>query len=292
MIKLPKRTINVTIILATLAFAVYYFNKHSYLVKDLTKINPLVGLLVLALYLVMLFALTLVFSATINMVDFKLKPSENIILNAYSMFINFFVPGQAGTAYRAYYLNKNHKLKVIDYSLATITYYIIYAILSVVLLVAGSQKWWVGLMLILVIGLLLLGGSKIYITKFKHWRINLDFKNLGWLIGATLFQAVVQIIIYFVELHSVNRHIRFDQVITYTGAADLALFVSLTPAAIGIRESFLVLSQKLHHVSTANIILANVIDRSVFIIFLLLLGLGILIIKSKNIFQSFNFKTK
>jgi uncharacterized membrane protein YbhN (UPF0104 family) len=66
-------------------------------------------------------------------------------------------------------------------------------------------------------------------------------------------------------------------VLSYTGAANLALFVSLTPGAIGFRESFLYFSQSLHHITTAQILSANLIDRAVYVIFLLLLLLVVLI---------------
>ena len=64
---------------------------------------------------------------------------------------------------------------------------------------------------------------------------------------------------------------------TYTGLASLTIFVSLTPGAIGIREAFLIITKKLIHISSSSIILANLIDRSIYIIFLGILGLFILI---------------
>jgi uncharacterized membrane protein YbhN (UPF0104 family) len=110
--------------------------------------------------------------------------------------------------------------------------------------------------------------------------------NVMLLFLATVLQAIVQVTIYAVELHSVNHHISLSQIITYTGAANLALFVSLTPGAIGIRESFLIFTEHLHHISSANIILANVIDRSVYLIFLLILVVLVSIWQIKNKWDS------
>jgi len=64
-------------------------------------------------------------------------------------------------------------------------------------------------------------------------------------------------------------------VVIYTGAANFALFVSITPGAIGFRESFLLFSQHLHHIDSSTIVAANLIDRSVYIVLLLLLAAGI-----------------
>jgi uncharacterized membrane protein YbhN (UPF0104 family) len=101
--------------------------------------------------------------------------------------------------------------------------------------------------------------------------MNLGARTIGYLIFATVLQSIIQLGIYAIELHSVNSHITAMQMITYTGAANLALFVSLTPGAIGIRESFLIFTRNLHHISSANIVIANVIDRSVYLVFLILL---------------------
>jgi uncharacterized membrane protein YbhN (UPF0104 family) len=228
-------------------------------------------------------------TATLNLAKFKIPFIENLLLNSYSTYINFFVPGQAGTAYRAYYLKKNKALKIVDYTLITLTYYLIYGLLSVELIVAGSQAWWISLcLLIVMIGVAVLA-SKIYLAKFKKSTVKLHLKPLGWLTLATMLQCFVQVLIYYVELHSVSHGIKLHQVITYTGAANLAIFVALTPAAVGIRESFLIVSEKLHHVSTSNILLANIIDRSVFLVYLLIVGVVILYLKFGKHLKKFSF---
>jgi uncharacterized membrane protein YbhN (UPF0104 family) len=79
-----------------------------------------------------------------------------------------------------------------------------------------------------------------------------------------------------VQLNAVDPGITASQVAVYTGAANLALFVSFTPGAIGFRESFLVFTQQLHHISNSTIVAANTIDRSVYVLMLLILGLVIL----------------
>jgi uncharacterized membrane protein YbhN (UPF0104 family) len=92
---------------------------------------------------------------------------------------------------------------------------------------------------------------------------------------ATFLQAGLVCLIYYSELRSVAPATRFSQAIIYTGAANLALFVSLTPGAIGFRESFLVFSRHLHHIGNNTIVAANILDRSVYIVFLLILAVFI-----------------
>jgi uncharacterized membrane protein YbhN (UPF0104 family) len=282
MIKLPKRTISITLILVTLVATVYYFSKHQSLLTDLRHIPLWVIASVFGLYCLMLVVLTLIFSATLRIARTKLNFKENILLNAYSLFMNFFIPGQTGPIIRGYYLKKNKGLKVLDYTIVTIIYYLFYGLVSVILLLMGSQAWWVT---VLAAAAMIAAGSlglKIYLAKFKKERLDVSARNLIYLILVTILQAMLQITIYFIELHSINHSIKLTQVVVYTGAANLALYVALTPGAIGIRESFLLLTQRLHHISGADIVLANVIDRSVFIIFLLSIGLVTLLIKTKD----------
>ena len=85
---------------------------------------------------------------------------------------------------------------------------------------------------------------------------------------ATLLQIVLITVIYVIELKSVDPGIHVSQAIVYSGAANFALFVSITPGAIGFREAFLVFSQNLHHVPASTILTANVIDRSAYVLLL------------------------
>jgi uncharacterized membrane protein YbhN (UPF0104 family) len=107
--------------------------------------------------------------------------------------------------------------------------------------------------------------------RLKH----LDLRPVGYLAAATLLQAGLVSLIYYFELRSVAPATHYSQAIIYTGAANLALFVSLTPGAIGFRESFLLFSQHLHHINSSSIVAASLIDRSVYILFLVILLIGV-----------------
>jgi len=106
----------------------------------------------------------------------------------------------------------------------------------------------------------------------------------GWylLAAATAFQIVVVTSIYYIELKSVAPNTSLHQIIIYSGAANLALFVSLTPGAIGFRESFLVFTQHLHHISNATIVTTNILDRAMYIVLLAILAIGIFVTHTKS----------
>jgi uncharacterized membrane protein YbhN (UPF0104 family) len=282
MIKLPKKSINIVLILATLIAAVYYFSKHRLLLTSLKHVPATLVITIYLLNILMFGVLIMILTATLRLAKLKLKFNENALINAYSLVLNFFIPGQAGPAYRAYYLFKKHKLKILDYTLSTIIYYLIYGLISVILVLAGSRPWWMSIILSIVFIMVGIVSVKLYISKFKHDRLDLNYKPVVILVIATFTQTILQMIIYYTELHYLNHAIKISQVITYTGAANLALFVGLTPGAIGIRESFLLLTERLNHVTSSTIVLANVIDRAIFLLFLLTLASIILIVKAKD----------
>jgi len=275
MIKRIRPYLSVTLLVLVLAYASYYIYKHKQLFKPLAHTNASTLLSVYGLNIVMLCVLVSIFSATLFLCDMKLKARENFKLNIHSLLINFFIPGQGGPAYRGAYLFKIHKLKIKKYILATLIYYTVYAVLSILFLLIYKVTLWESLIAAVLIAVFCYVVIDRYTkrSKLEKKTLNITPKSIGFICVATLSQLILQASIYGIELHSVNSHIHFDQVITYTGAANLALFVGLTPGAIGVRETFLIVSKKLHHISTANIISANIIDRGVFLVFLLTLAL-------------------
>jgi len=273
--KLLRRIATVVILVLSVGLVAYYLVKHRSLLTQLGHISPWVILSILLLYGVLFGVLLVILIATLRLCGVRLGKQENIILNAYSLIINnFFIIGQNGPIFRGYYLKKHYGLKVRNYVSVTLLYLLMYGIISVFFIFLGSQAWW--LSVLAGIAMIVAGATlvKLYIRrkKFNADELSITPKGVAFLLISTLAQVVVQAIIYGVELHSSGHaHVDIGQVITYTGTANLALFVALTPGAIGIRESFLLLSEHLNHISSSMIVVANVIDRSVYLVFLLII---------------------
>lgn len=268
--KVYRAALRVGIVLITVGTFAYYLSHHPELLSRLARTPISVILDLVALYLVWFGAMVLTVHATLRICRRPLDPGENILLNAYSTLVNFFVPGQGGVAVRGLYMKKRHQLGFRHYILATLLYYMSYAIVSALMLLVSSRPWWQTCLGILGV----IAGSVFVVYVYERRSgtntaaLDLSFSNLAFLFSATLAQAVAQVAVYGFELHTINPDIMLSQVVTYTGAANFSLFVALTPGAIGIRESFLLFSRQLHHVSTATIVAASVIDRSVFLILL------------------------
>lgn len=277
-----KKFINLGTLAIVLAFAIFYFIKHPHIFSELYNLPIYLFIFVLILNFLSLLAITRIFITSLKLNKINLSSKISLMLNSNSLFLNFFIPGQAGPIYRGYYLKEKHNLKVMDYTLSTLVYYAVFAVISVDLLVVGFFKLKLGIPLSIVIALIFYILTIRYLNIFTKDRLFISHQILINLILMTTLQLVLNGLIYFFELHYISHGVSVYQILSYTGIASLALFVSLTPAGIGIREAFLIFSQQITGINTNQVVLASVVDRSVYIVFLGFIGLALLYQKYKG----------
>lgn len=256
----------------TLFLFVRFFVLHPAYLQALIHIRFSTILWVFGLNAVLLLVLVVVQDLTLRLCGTRLAWKEQALLTSYSSIANFFGPLQSGPGVRALYLKAKHNVRLRDYTLASLVYYTFYAFINAIFLFGFSRPWYQTLGALIVIGFV----SWLVIRRFANRPttdgmpsgFRLEPKLLVSLLVATFVQVSLLALCYFIEVRSIDSVITLRQALIYSGAANFALFVSLTPDAIGFRESFLVLSQRLHHIGTAVIISANVIDRAVYVVFL------------------------
>jgi uncharacterized membrane protein YbhN (UPF0104 family) len=269
----------VTVLVITVTAFIAYFVKHPEVRHQLSQTSLATLAIILALYLIGIVALAFATIATLRLCKVRLHTHESLLLTMYAAIINFFGPLQSGPAFRAVYLKKKHGINLKNYTVATLVYYCFYAGFSVILLLSGVLKWWlIPLTAVTLICAITASRSK----RLKPRLQELDLHGWYYLALATLAQIVVVTLIYYTELRSVAPSVHLSQALIYTGAANLALFVSITPGAIGFRESFLLFSQHLHHISNGTIVAANIIDRAMYLVLLLVLALFIFATHAKQ----------
>lgn len=200
-----------------------------------------------------------------------IEPLESFNVTSSSSLANFFGPLQSGVGVRAFYLKQKFGIALKKYGLISLYYYAIYAVLSAVFLLFGSPIY----RLPLLAAMLLIGGASIiYIRAFGNkdkqtMSFHVAPRLLILLAVAVLVQLVIISAIYFTELRAVGAEPSLAQTLSYSGAANFSLFVAFTPGAIGIREAFLVFSQSIHQIPSNTIVSANLVDRAVYLTFLL-----------------------
>lgn len=267
-----RLSLRLLILAVAITAFVFYLSRHPELLRQLARTPLAVIGTLLALYILWFVALALTVHATLVLCRRTLSLREQVLLNAYSTLVNFFVPGQGGVAVRGLYLKRRHALGIKTYVLGCLFYYAAYALVSSLMLLGPSLPWWQTAPCLLLVAVLCLAIIRFYMSRSPDSGQGLDPSpaRLGLLVATTGLQCAVQTVLYLYELRTVAPGTGLTQAITYTGAANLSLFVALTPGGIGIRESFLLFSERLHHIGAKAIVAASLLDRASF---LLLLGL-------------------
>ena len=280
-----KKRLAILVLAATLILFVHYVLQHPNYFRVLRHVSPWTIIWVLVLNAAMIGVLTLIYDAVLRLCNVRINAKENFLLTAYSSLANFFGPLQSGPGVRAVYLKKSHQVRLRDYTLGTLLSLGMFAFFSALFLLIGTRPWWQTLLALILVAGFSFAVVRLFIKRDKkpgESHFTLHPRVVGTLLILTFLQVCLTVGWYYVELRAVDPHIHFSQAMSYAGAANFALFVSITPDGVGIREAFLVFSQHIHHVSTADIVSANVIDRAVYIVFLGLLFILALSLHAKD----------
>ncbi len=276
-----KKILVVTIILVTLGVFGYYLVTHREIVETLLHLPAYLLVLLTIGYVGAIMANAFVLHTSLKLLGKKAHFADNIALTSYSSIINFFGPLQSGPGARAVYLKAKYGVRLRDFFGVTLLFYAFFAFINGIIvalaIVIQFQSWTAFSIVLLGIIVVTMLGIAAYrrVERVRHVLHSFKFHDINtWLVGlgAALLIAATTFT-YFFELMYVSPGVSIWQVVIYTAAANLALFVSLTPGAIGFRETFLVLSTKLHGIDSATIVAANIIDRAFYIVFLLVVFL-------------------
>jgi uncharacterized membrane protein YbhN (UPF0104 family) len=282
-----KALLAVGILALTVGAFVYYISGHPEVIDQIKTMPRGTLVLLMFLYAIWFLALVGITRVSLRMYNKHMGKQENLLFNAYSSLINFFGPGQSGPIFRAAYLKKRHNLGIKQFLLTTLLYYGFYAVISACFMFIGTRPWWQTLLLMTAVGAVSFVLIRWYAQKKAKVHDEPGFNpfNIGLLFGLTLLQLSTQAVIFGVELASVDAGASVGQVLAYTGVANFALFVALTPGAIGIREGFLLFSQSLHGLSSATVVAASLVDRAAYLVFLGLLFVMTLSMHAKDKLQ-------
>lgn len=269
------------VVALTIAAFIYYIRHHPETITQLRTISPLILFVLLGVYAASFLAYVGITRLSLRLFNKTFSQQENLLFNAYSSLINFFGPGQSGPAFRAIYLKKRHNLSIKRYALTGLIYYGFFSVVSVGMAFGGSRPWWQTGLALIVTAIASLWFIRRYRTKLgEAARINATI--IGWIGVLTAAQIVMQVFIFSIELHSIGAAPSLGQAIAYTGVANLALFVSFTPGGIGVREAFLLFSERLHHIESSSVVAASLIDRTTYIVFLGILFILVVSLHAKE----------
>ncbi|QQS19415.1 flippase-like domain-containing protein [Candidatus Saccharibacteria bacterium] len=273
-----------TVLLGTVILFGWYIRSHPEHITQLRTLEPKWIIFILLANVGGIAALTGLYQVLVRLVDVRLQATENILLTVYSSVANFFGPLQSGPGVRAAYLKAKYDLPVKRYVLVTLIAYAAYAVLSAFCMLVGTRPWWQTLLAVAGAACL----SVLVIRALTRRRaagvsrLNLTAPLLIGVLLCTALQILFITIRYYLSLRASGTEVSLGQALSYTGAANFALFVSVTPDGIGIREAFLLFSQNIHGVSTPDIVAASVVDRATYVLFLGLLFIFALSLHAKE----------
>ncbi|MBP6005340.1 flippase-like domain-containing protein [Candidatus Saccharibacteria bacterium] len=291
--KIRNATISGVVILTISIFGLYLYSNPDTL-SILSNLSIVTLIKLTAAFTLTIVANSLILHFTLSYLDKKTPLIDNLFLTGYSSIVNFFGPLQSGPGFRAIYLNKKYQVKYRQFINATFIFYLFFALINcLILIITGLSQYpkiviassSIAIFIPLIVYAIDQRSGKSRSLKVKGYLGNLKPYNQSlWMIGLmTGLLVLASSLVYHIELSAISSNpINYKQSLIYTGAANLALFVSLTPGAIGFRESFLVLSQRLHGIATQDIIAASIIDRAYYVIFLFMIFVLILVAKHYN----------
>lgn len=261
-----KHVLGVLIIIGTFAFLGVYLYVHPQILRNVFLTPWPILIILTTLYCLVTITNAIITYATVRLCKKTLSSRESILLSIYSTLINFFGPLQSGPGMRAVYVKTKLGVRIRDYTYATLLYYLAFATINGALLFAGEAP-----VLTLTGGIVGIGCMVFAAKKLRLRQPRL----IAMIYLTTLVQILLMTVIYYIELRATHTEVGFLPSLAYSASANLSMFVSLTPGAIGIREGFLVFAQSLHHISLSSIVAAGILDRAFYVLFLLgLLGVS------------------
>lgn len=286
-----KKIIVVSILIATFAVFIWYLWTNPETISTVLSVPPEILLVMLLGYIGMILANAVNLRYSLRLIEKNIPMKEGVLLTGYSSIVNFFGPLQSGPGARAVYLKTKHNVPLKKFFIVSVIFYSFYAAINSAILAStlvATAKYSLTQSL-LVLGVAVLIFTSLLFAFIRKKRLGkftqLNNKNF-WMIGASaLLLIFFTSVTYFAELYYLDPKISLVQALGYTAAANLTLFVAITPGAIGFREGFLVITQSIHTIPNDVIIAANIIDRAFYVIFLLFLFSTLLLVSNKFSFR-------
>lgn len=255
-----KLALAIAVLALVAIFIVVYVAIRPEIIGDVLAVGPLALGWLTVLYALIIATHWAILLLTVRWCDAAVGGREGLLLTVYSTVANFFGPLQSGPGVRAAYLKAKVGVRLRDFTMATLVYYLAFGAVNVSLLFARALPWLTALGLVLTAVL----------VAVVAWRAGAGRRATTAAIAAvTAVQALLMAVVYGVELNAVaGPGADALQSLVYSASANLSLFVSITPGAIGFREAFLGFAQSLHGVGFDAIIAAGIVDRAFYVLFL------------------------
>lgn len=295
----------IVLFIFAILFVAYFLNNHDdfLTLKDVTLIDVLI---VVAIQISILIVNAIMLLSLCRLSNVNLPFLETMAITIKSSAINFFAFMQGGIGYRAIYLKKRHNLSIkqflVLYGANTL---IIFAVSSFVALAGIGIRLWQGRP-VDIVAIILFSSIAIFmvilflfsksinlqsnnrlITKLNQalsgWRLLANnYPTLAVIFSLALAQSLLMSLLFYVQLRAVDFSPSLSGTLIYSGLANISILFSFTPGSIGLREALLIFAQNSLGVDTSAIILSSALDRLVYFLLLILLGIIATFLKPRS----------
>lgn len=279
--------------LFVLAIFLLYFIKNKESFKLLLDIRPLYLIGVAMCYVAIVITNGLFIKYIIEPFKKYISVRESARVSLISSLGNFFASSGAGLGFRAVYLKKIHKLSYSDYMTTLYGNYLLifiinamFGLLSLVLVSNQSSLQFKGAVIFFA-GLLAVSLVLCFVqlpkslgTRIKNKFVAKTLKYLqnmtaGWnkivrdrtlllhLSTLVSIQLGLTIAIGWLEFSSLNISIGFPELLLFSVLGSLSIFVSLTPANLGVKEGIYLLTAGVIGITTPQIVSIALVDRGI-----------------------------
>ena len=295
--KKTKLTASYLLTTLILMFVMYWVSNNWDKIQSIFLVEPI--------FLILLFPLVVFTSINVGLINqlivshlgYPLKPIQWVSLAFASTLANYIFPMRAGMALRATYFKKCHGFSLSKFAssmaFAYVITFIANAFLGLLLMFwLGIEKNAVNWILILIFAIVLTTGiaALMYnppidktVSKFKifkyiisiHGGMELLRKNPKLLIRCCLlilFNTILFGIRLFVSFHALGHNINLAGCLLVGCFAAVSMFISITPASLGIKEVAIVFASSVIGVSPEISFLAATLDRTVSMVVIAIFG--------------------
>jgi len=290
-----KSILSVVVLVVLAGLFIYYLKNHLSDFKQITLINPLWLIPLIALFLINYFFIGIQTKVLLEPLGVKLKNLETYMLSIVTGFYNIITPAHGGMGARAVYLKKKHNFTYTNFlaSLAgmyVITFFI--GSLSGLISVFAIYKlyavfnWIIFLVflgLFIPLTLIIIFSPEFKETKHKFLNQFIKVAN-GWnlirknkkvlficifVTIACLFSGVATTLISY---HIFGINLSFIQALFLAGIGSVAILISITPGNLGVAEAIAVFSASILGITPTQSLSVAILGRIVQMITLFILG--------------------
>ncbi len=304
---LKNKIIPFVVLVLSIGFIIYFTRDHLSELRQISSIRWYDIVFMSAVTLLLIAGNGIKNKFLVRPFGVRLSRQEWFGLSVVNTFWNY-LPFQGGLIAKGVYLKKQHKFPYTDYlSIASASYIITFIILGlmgcigIIILYVSDGLFSISILSGYALLVFLSLGALLYIKRQQSVRWFPQFSkrvydgiriifNQRSLVYKLVIADVFIVILYALRLYIASNALGYDIPVLFyflvSPVALLAIFTSITPGGLVIREMFIGFFAAMLSVDVANSVVVTVLDRGISLLWIFLLGIIFNVVLSRIIVKS------